>query len=306
MCGPLTAKVSLRCIASKIEARVFSSAHTPVRPAVPNAAWVHAGVDRAGHAQLDRPVGRAMRAEEVVLTVGNDGVVRVRRGTEAELVRIEALGVLQREAILQRLPGVAADDVRNAARRIAQQERHDLEARELVVGRKQRMRFRRALELLDLDQRLVAHARLGIGGIDRAALGVDLGRVHAAVRQVGVVRDGQQVVAGLPLAVHPVPEVHRMGRVQGAERHRRHLGAVLEEDVAVEVHVARHRRPFVGAEGRELPGLVRLVGERDVLLPDGAGDLRGHQRLDRRTAHQNPDAVLEDALHFLRCGLVRH
>jgi hypothetical protein len=34
MCGPLTAKVSLRCIASKIDARVFSSAQTPVRPAV--------------------------------------------------------------------------------------------------------------------------------------------------------------------------------------------------------------------------------------------------------------------------------
>ena len=34
MCGPLTAKVSLRCMASKSDARVFSSAHTPVRPAV--------------------------------------------------------------------------------------------------------------------------------------------------------------------------------------------------------------------------------------------------------------------------------
>ena len=33
ICGPLVAKVSLRCIASNSEARVFSSAHTPVRPA---------------------------------------------------------------------------------------------------------------------------------------------------------------------------------------------------------------------------------------------------------------------------------
>ena len=62
-----------------------------------------------------------MRAEEVVLPVGNDGVVRIRRGTETELVRVEALGVLQRESILQRLTREAADDVRNAARRIAQQ-----------------------------------------------------------------------------------------------------------------------------------------------------------------------------------------
>ena len=36
MCGPLTANVSLRCIASKMEARVFSSAHTPVSPPVPS------------------------------------------------------------------------------------------------------------------------------------------------------------------------------------------------------------------------------------------------------------------------------
>ena len=52
-------------------------------------------------------------------------------------------------------------------------------------------------------------ARRGVGGVDRAALDVDLGREHAAVREIGVVRDGEQLVAGLALAVHPVPEVHR-------------------------------------------------------------------------------------------------
>ena len=34
MCGPLTPKVSLRAMASKMEARVFSSAQTPVNPEV--------------------------------------------------------------------------------------------------------------------------------------------------------------------------------------------------------------------------------------------------------------------------------
>src|SRR6266436_1342641 len=140
MCGPLTAKVSLRCMASNREARV------------------HASVQPAGHAQLDRSVGRAMRAEEVVLAVGNGGVVRVRRRPEPELVRVETLAVLHGETVLQGLPGVAADDVRNAARRIAQQDRHDLEARELIVGREQGVRLRGTLELLDLDQPLVAHA----------------------------------------------------------------------------------------------------------------------------------------------------
>ena len=36
MCGPETANVSLRFMPSKIAARVFSSAQTPVRPAVPS------------------------------------------------------------------------------------------------------------------------------------------------------------------------------------------------------------------------------------------------------------------------------
>ena len=47
-------------------------------------------------------------------------------------------------------------------------------------------------------------------------------------------------------------------------------------------------------------GLVRLVGQGDVLLPDRAGNLRRHQRLDRRSAHENLDAVLEDPLHLGR------
>src|SRR3990172_7735636 len=36
MCGPLTANVSLRFMPSKSDARVFSSAQTPVRPLVPS------------------------------------------------------------------------------------------------------------------------------------------------------------------------------------------------------------------------------------------------------------------------------
>ena len=53
MCGPLTAKVSLRCIALKIDLRVFSSAQTPVRPAVVIGSNVHAADEDARHAPLD-------------------------------------------------------------------------------------------------------------------------------------------------------------------------------------------------------------------------------------------------------------
>ena len=52
------------------------------------------------------------------------------------------------------------------------------------------------------------------------------------------------------------------------------------------------------------PRLVGLLGELDGLLPDRAGDLRRHERLDRRPAHQDLDAVDEDPLHlFRRVGL---
>ena len=75
-----------------------------------------------------------MAAEEVVLTIRNGRVMRVRRGAETELVGIESLGVLQSEAILQSLPRVAAHNMRNAPGRGAQQHRHELEAGEFIAG----------------------------------------------------------------------------------------------------------------------------------------------------------------------------
>src|SRR5262245_14831469 len=98
-----------------------------------------------------------MPAKKVFGAVRNPRVVRVGGGTKPELVRVVALRVLHRDSVLERLPRVAADDVRNAAIRVAEQERPDLVASELVVGRKQRMRLRSALDLLYLDQPLVAH-----------------------------------------------------------------------------------------------------------------------------------------------------
>ena len=106
---------------------------------------------------------------------------RFRRRAKAELERIESLAVLQGEAILQSLSGVAANDVRNAAGRVAQQHGHELEVGEFVAGREQRVRLRGALELFDLDQRLVADARRPVGGINRAAFDVHFGP-HAPER----------------------------------------------------------------------------------------------------------------------------
>ena len=140
MCGPLTRKGFLARHAVEDAKRACSP--RPTRRSVRRCFRVRASnmppTRCAGHARLDRPVGESVAAEKVVLAVGHGGVMRVGRGAEAELVRVEALGVLQCEAVFQRLPGIAANDMRNASGRVAQQDRHDLEVGELVIGREQR------------------------------------------------------------------------------------------------------------------------------------------------------------------------
>ena len=124
MCGPLTREGLLAL--HRLEdrgARVLLGPHAGQPGRAYRCARSMPAMSFPDMRDLERPVGQAMAAEEVVLAVGNAGVVRVGRGAEAELVRVEALGVLHREAVLQRLAGVAADDVRNAARRVAQQHR---------------------------------------------------------------------------------------------------------------------------------------------------------------------------------------
>src|SRR5262249_7819787 len=116
----------------------------------------------ARHPDLDGSIECGMTPEEVVLAIGDAGVVGVGGSTEPEFVRVESRGVLHCETILQGLPGIAADDLWNAARRVAEHERQELEVCVLVVWREHWMRLGCSLDLLDLDQRLVSHARFSI------------------------------------------------------------------------------------------------------------------------------------------------
>jgi hypothetical protein len=68
--------------------------------------------------------------------------------------------------------------------------------------------------------------------------------------------------------VHPSPEILGLVRLKCGERRHRHLGAVLEEYVAMHVLIVRHRGPFIRTERRELTGLVVLIGDGIVLCPD--------------------------------------
>ena len=147
-----------------------------------------------------------MGTEEVRRIVGDGGVVRVARAHDAELVGVVTAGVLHAEAILVGLANIAAVDLGRAGG-AAQQIGENLEAGEFIVGRKARMRLRRALELGDFRQRLVVHAVLSPGGVDRPPFAVDVQRKHDAVRQIGIVRDRQQLVTGAALPIHPSPEI---------------------------------------------------------------------------------------------------
>ena len=209
---------------------------------------------------------------------------------------------------LKRLAHEAARDAVDAADvgRQAEDGLEQLVVGELVVGRQQGVGFRLALALLDLGEALVAVACGRPGGVDRPPGGlVDVDREHPAVADVGVVRDGEQLVARLALRVHPVPQVGGARGLERAEGIVRHLGAVAEEDVAVHVAVVRHRGPLVGAERGELAGLVLLVGDLHVLLPHGGRDLRVHQRLHRR-ARIELEQVGEDPVLLFLAGRVLH
>jgi hypothetical protein len=81
-------------------------------------AHVHGAADEdAGEAALERPIRVGVKAVVVVLPVRAARVVRVGAARHAQLVRIVAADILHRDAVLQRLAGVAAHDVVHATHR---------------------------------------------------------------------------------------------------------------------------------------------------------------------------------------------
>ena len=157
------------------------------------------------HAFLDVAIVKPVRAKEIGLSIRHAGVMRVGAGDDSHLIGIVAARLLHRDTVLVGLAHETAGDRGNLSLRIAKQIVEQLVIRELVIGREQRMRLRLTLDLLDLGQPLIAIPGCGPGSIDWTPLLVYVDREHVAVREVRVVRDGKQLVAGLSLPVHPVP-----------------------------------------------------------------------------------------------------
>jgi hypothetical protein len=88
------------------------------------------------------------------------------------------------------------------------------------------------------------------------------------------VRDSEKAAAGLLfVGRHPLPEVARVvaaewGHCRVGHNSVRHITAVAEYDVAVEVVAPRIRRPLIPDESSEPAGIIGLLGR---VPGDGVG-----------------------------------
>ena len=161
------------------------------------------------------------------------------------------------------------------------------------------MRVGGALDLGDLDQRLVSQPPLGVGLVDGIAFPV--GQLeHPSVRTVGVVGDRQRLDAPRALLVHPVPELLRVvPGVHATERNARHV-RVTEDHVSMQVFPSgTGGSELVGDEGGESAWIVVALCGRDDLPPCAPYDAEIEQvvRIDvssltRQHFPENGDAIV--------------
>ena len=141
------------------------------------------------------------------------------------------------------------------------------------------MGFRRALDLQDFTDGLVALALLGVFVIDGTAIELHT-RVHQAVGEVAVVRNGQHPHTLLSLRIQCIPQVLGVIRVQRAEGNLRHIGIPVDH-VAVKVLGVRHGGPLIGDQGGKGTGVVMAICGFNHILP-GVHTYLLHPRCIRR------------------------
>ena len=159
-----------------------------------------------------------------------------------------------------------------------------LEIRKFIVGRKKRMGLAVTLDLRGLVERLPTGAVLGIFAVDPFAVERLDDRKHAAVAQIAVVRQSEDLGAGLFLAHrHPLPEVARIGaaerRLGGEGLDQAGLRAIVAPDhVAMKIVAAGIRGPFITDERGEAARIVGLFRRLDRLAPGAAVGGRARRR----------------------------
>ena len=133
------------------------------------------------------------------------------------------------------------------------------------------------LDLRRLQERLVAGARLGVGPVHGFSV-EGLRRVHHAVAQVAVVRDGEHLAARLlRVRVHVLPEVRRILAVEGGKGNDlvHAVRAVAENDGAMKVVAAGRASPLEAVQRGENARLVPLLGCRGGVRPGRGRELAG-------------------------------
>src|ERR1700685_4453417 len=116
------------------------------------------------------------------------------------------------------------------------------------------------LDLGGFVERLPAHAVLGIFAVDPFAIERFDDRKHAAVAEIAVMRQGENLGAGFLFAHrHPLPEIAWIGtseRRLGRERlDQARLGAIVAPDhVAMKIVSSGIRGPFIPDERRKAAG----------------------------------------------------
>ena len=96
---------------------------------------------------------------------------------------------------------------------------------------------------------------------------------HAAVTQITIVRDGENLRAGFLFAHrHPFPQVARIGaaerRLRGIRLDQARLPAIVAKDhIPMEVVPLIVRGPFVADESGKFARLVRLIRRFNCFLP---------------------------------------
>ena len=161
------------------------------------------------------------------------------------------------------------------------------------------MGFGVALDLGDLDDRLPARAQGGgLFGQRHAAI---VGRrEHAAIGQVGIVRDGQGPSARLLLvAGERSPKIGRvLALVRREGQHLlRALRPIAEDDVAVQIISARQGRVLIARQRNEGARIVEGFHSVDVVGPDRAGQWAEYFRVAHDGRH---GAVAEGGDHLAR------
>ena len=158
---------------------------------------------------------------------------------------------------------------------------------------------------VDFHQRFMAGARLRIGAVDRFAVEGSAANIMPLLRLplCGMASTWPPVFASY--SVHILPEIRRILAVEGRKgQHLVHpIGAVAEDDGAMQVVPARRAGPFEAVKCGEDARLYSMLGRDGGLRPGRAGEFVA---LEDRHAGLHRDDRFDGGLHALLRARLRH